>query len=182
MGNDNDNTDKSLDVKSLEHIKALMCSKLPFTQPVSYFTSNQVVLHPIKIWNQFRRSFSLTDLSQGTPVARNHMFIPSFIDEVFERWSRRGMLSLSDLYIDGNCASFEQLVQKYHIPKSHFYRYLQLRNFVFSNFKCFPLCPPTCLLDSIFDCKLVKKKRTISTIYKILYSHNLMPLDHLKNN
>lgn len=111
----------------------------------------------------------------------HYMFIPSLIDEVFDRWSRRGILSLSDLYIDGNFASFEQLVQKYHIPKSHFYQYLQLWNFVFSNFKCFPLCPPTCLLDSIFGCKLVRK-RTISTIYKILYSHNLTPLDSLKNN
>ena len=64
------------------------------------------------------------------------------------------------------------------IPKSYFYRYLQLRNFAFS--KCFPSCPPTSLLDSVFDCKLVRK-RTISTIYEILYSHNLTPLDLLKN-
>lgn len=126
MGNDNDNTDTewlNLERASVNStsLKALLCSKLPFTQRVSNFTSNPVVLHSIKIWNQFRRSFSLTDLSQATPLARNHMFIPSLIDEVFDRWSRRGMLSLSDLYIDGNFASFEQLVQKYHIPKSHFY-------------------------------------------------------------
>ena len=54
---------------------------------------------------------------------------------------------LSDLYTNSNFASFEQLAQKYHIPKSHVYRYLQLCNFVFQNLKCFPLCPPTCLLD-----------------------------------
>ena len=28
------------------------------------------------------------------------------------------MVSLSDLYIDSNFASFEQLAQRYHIPKS----------------------------------------------------------------
>lgn len=183
MGNDNTDAEwlnlEGASVKSTS-LKALLCSKLPFTQPISNFTSNPVVLHSIKIWNQFRRSFSLTDLSRAAPIAKNHMFIPSLIDEIFDRWSRRGMVSLSDLYIDGNFASFEQLVQKYHILKSHFYQYLQLGNFVFSNFKCFPLCPPTCLLDSIFDCKLVRK-RTISTIYEILYSHNLTPLDRLKN-
>ena len=40
--------------------------------------------------------------------------------------------------------------------------------------------PQTSLLDSTFDCKLVRKQ-TISTIYEILYSHNLTPLDLLKN-
>ena len=185
MDNDNDNTNNewlNLEGASVNStsLKALLCSKLPFTQPISNFTSNPVVLHSIKIWNQFRRSFALTDLSQAAPIAANHMFVPSLIDGVFDMWSRRGMVSLSDLYIDGSFASFEQLVQKYHISKAHFYRYLQLRNFVFSNFKCSPLRPPTGLLDSIFNCKQVRK-RTISTIYEILYSHNLMPLDRLKN-
>ena len=76
-----------------------------------------VVLHSVKIWNQFRRSFSFTDLSQATPITKNHMFAPSLIDDVFNGWSRRGMVSLSDLYIDSNFASFEQLVQRYLIPK-----------------------------------------------------------------
>lgn len=41
------------------------------------------------------------------------------MDEAFDVWARKGMDSLSDLYIDGNFASFEQLVQKYDIPKTH---------------------------------------------------------------
>ena len=146
---------------------------------MSDFTSNPVVLHSIKIWNQFRRSFSLRDQSQATTVTKNHIFAPSLIDDVFDGWSRGGMVSLSNLYIDSSFASIEQLVQRYHIPKSHFYRYLQL--FAFSNSKCFPSCPPSSLLDSIFDCKLVKKQ-TISTIYEILYSHNLKPLTSSKIN
>lgn len=58
------------------------------------------------------------------------------------------------------------------------YRYLKLRNFPFTNLKCFPLCLPTCLLDSIFDCKLVRK-RTAWMVYE-MYSHNFISLDFLK--
>lgn len=105
-------------------LKALLCFKLPFTQPFSNFTSNPIVLHFVKIWNQFRRFFLLTDLSQATPVAENHMLTPLLMDEVFDGWSRGGIASLSDLYVDGHFASFDQLVQQYHIPSSHFYRYL----------------------------------------------------------
>ena len=65
-------------------LKALLCSKLPFTQPISDFTSNPVVLHSIKIWNQVRRAFSLRDLSQATPITKNHMFAPSLIDHVVQ--------------------------------------------------------------------------------------------------
>ncbi len=114
MGNDNDNDNTDTEWLNLEgasvsftSLKALLCSKLPFTQPISNFTSNPVVLHSFKIWNQLRRSFSLIDLSQATPIAKNHRVAPSLMEGVFDRWARKGVISLSDLYIDGNFASFE---------------------------------------------------------------------------
>lgn len=81
-------------------LAALLCSKLPFTQPISSFTSNPLVLHSIKIWNQFRRFFSLSGLSQAAPISKYHMFVPSVMDKDFGTWSGRGVVSLSDLYID----------------------------------------------------------------------------------
>lgn len=161
-------------------LAALLCVRLPFTQPISSFTSNPVIIHSIKIWNQFRRSFSLGGLSQAAPITKNHMFLPSVMDGAFDSWSRGGVVLLSDLYIDNIFASFEQLVQKYDIPRSHFYKYLQLRNFVISNSDCFPSCPPMSLLDSIFNCKSVTKQ-AISIIYVLLNTHDLTPLDILKN-
>ena len=116
----------------------------------------------------------------AAPIAKNHMFIPSMMDEAFDAWSRKGVVSLSDLYIDGNFASFEQLVQKYDIPKSHFFRYLQLQNFVVLNSDCFPSCPHSSLLDLIFNC-ISLKKRAMSRIYEQLNIYDLTPLDILKN-
>lgn len=50
MDNNNDNTDSewlNLEEASINStsLKALLCSKLPFTQPISNLTSNPVVLH-----------------------------------------------------------------------------------------------------------------------------------------
>lgn len=41
----------------------------------------------------------------------------------------------------GSFASFEQLVTKFGIPGTHFYRYLQLRSFVVSPLQMLPLLP-----------------------------------------
>lgn len=70
---------------------ALSCSKLPFKQPISAFTTNPVVIQSIKTWNQFRRTFNLTDLSLATPLIKNHMFVPSMMDEAFNVWARNGI-------------------------------------------------------------------------------------------
>lgn len=50
---------------------SLLCAKLPFTQPLSCLTSNSVVVHSIKIWTQFKRSFLLRDPSLTGPIANN---------------------------------------------------------------------------------------------------------------
>ena len=85
---------------------ALLCSKLPFKQPISAFTTNPVVIHSIKTWNQFRRTFNLTDLSLVVPLIKNHMFVPSMMDEAFNVWARNGIGKLSDLYIGNRFATF----------------------------------------------------------------------------
>ena len=37
---------------------ALLCSKLPQTEPVSKYSSNPIIKHSVKIWTQIRHSFS----------------------------------------------------------------------------------------------------------------------------
>ncbi len=73
---------------------ALLCSRLPFAQPISILTSNPVVIHSIKIWNQIRRSFSLKDLLQAALIIKNDMFAPSMMDEAFAAWARKGVIPL----------------------------------------------------------------------------------------
>lgn len=115
----------------------------------------------------------------GCSYPKKHLFIPSMQDSFFDIWAGKGLISLSDLYINGTFASFEQLVQRYDIPKSHFYRYLQLRNFVALNSDCFPTSPPTSLLDTVFTLKSVTK-RAIGSIYDLINTYNPTPLNLIK--
>lgn len=51
------------------------------------------------------------------------------IDKMFLAWHDLGIQTLKDLYVDNVFASFEQLVEKFSVPKKYFFRYLQVRNF-----------------------------------------------------
>lgn len=87
---------------------------------------------------------------------------------------------MHDLYIDNNFVSFEQLVSKYDVPRSHFFSYLQVRSFVASQIAGFPHCFPVSPLHTIFKLKL-EFRQIIRRTYKLLNIHNPTPLDGLKN-
>lgn len=169
--------DLSCDPTSL---RALLCSKLPLAEPVSKYTSNPIIKHSVKIWTQFRRSFSLTNFSISAPIVRNHSFKPSIIDGAFNIWTRKGITSIKDLFSEGVFMSFEQVRLKFDIPHSHFFRFLQLRNFVTSSITDFPSQPPDSLLESILEFNPYSKG-VIGSVYSLLNSFNLEPLNSLKN-
>ena len=62
-----------------------------------------------------------------TPICENQAFTPGLNDVVFSPWKQRGISSVSDLYIEGNFASFAQLQTTYNVSASSFFRYLQIR-------------------------------------------------------
>lgn len=160
-------------------LHALLCSKLPLPEPIIRYSVNPVIKHSLKIWAQFRRAFSLNNMLINAPISRNNMFKPSIIDGFFDIWTRNGLATLKDLYIDDNFASFEQLSLKYKIPNSHFFRYLQLRSFVSSQSAQFPSVPPSTLLDSLLKFSS-NHKGLIGIIYLSLNSYNVKPLTRLK--
>lgn len=102
---------------------------------------NFVVLNSIKIFNQIRKNYGLLKTSIHTPVYRNHAFPPSLIDASFDTWRQKGIISLKDLYIDRHLASFTQLKNKFLLPTSHFFLYLQIRNYLWQNIPKFESLP-----------------------------------------
>lgn len=161
-------------------LHAIACSKIPLTEPISKFCSNPIVKHSFKIWAQFRRAFSLFEMSKNAPLVGNNMFAPSINDNAFKVWSERGLRTIQDLYVGGTFGSFEHFKTHFDIPNSHFYRYLQLRSFVSTHTPSFPSLQTDSLLD-----KLIKIpphfKETIGSVYSILKTSNLEPLTSLKN-
>lgn len=160
-------------------LHALLCSKLPFSESISTYSANPIVKHSLKIWAQFRRSFSLNDFSIHAPITKNNMFAPSMTDEAYDGWAQRGLIKLSNMYDEGNCMSFEQLRLKYNIPRTHFFRFLQLRSFLSSSTSQFPSLPPDSFTDSLLSLN-PNAKQVIGTVYSLLNSHDLQPLTLLK--
>lgn len=136
----------------------------PFPFSISRYTNNIVVASSIKIWNQFRCYFGLQTLSIGAPLATNPVFPPSLLDKTFCQWARLGIKTLRDLYVYSIFASFQQSIDKFLLPKSHFFRYLQVRNFIHNSFPQFPAVPTPSDLE-IFLKRLPSLKGEISSIY-----------------
>lgn len=104
-------------------LAAMLSSNLALAEPVSKYTKSPIKKHSKKIWKQFMGSFGLSEFSTSAPLLKTHAFSPSLFDRAFHIWSGKGISSLNDLYIDLDFASFEQLVEKLNIPRSHFFRY-----------------------------------------------------------
>ena len=88
----------------------------------------------LKIWNQFRWHFRLQVIFVFAPIHSNPLFTPSIIDKAFWIWKDLGIVSIKQLYISGIFASFDQLTQTFNLQPTHFFRYLQVRDFVRHNF------------------------------------------------
>lgn len=115
----------------------------------------------------------------NAPIIRNHMFTPSIIDTAFNCWEEKGLATLKDLYSNNSFMSFQQIREKYNIPNTHFFRYLQIRSFMSSNTSDFPSLPTESLLDIILkNCPL--SKNNIVLIYSLISSQNLTSLTKSK--
>lgn len=86
-----------------------------------------------------------------SPILKNPSFQPSLVDGAFYLWASLGIRSFSDLYIQNTLASFEQLSLKFGLPKSHFFRYLQIRSFVKEKSSQFPSRPPCHDFDNLLS-------------------------------
>lgn len=62
---------------------------------------------------QLRQDFEtdqeyLPNLSMYSPKCHNPLFMPALMDPVFSQWSDKGLISIKDLYINKEFASFAQ--------------------------------------------------------------------------
>lgn len=148
-------------------LHSLVCSQLPLT--VSNFTSNPMVTNSVRIWIQIRKGLGLHRASDLSPILNNHLFLPSCTDLTFRTWSDKGITKFKDLYNQGTFMSFIELSKKFDLPKSHLFRFFQIRHFIQNQNPKFPSRPPETLLDSLLALD-PEQKRLISSIYSLISS------------
>jgi len=57
-------------------------------------------------------------------------FTPNSLDTGFRKWSDMGLVHLHQVFNEDNLKTFEHLKKDFDLPKTDFYRYLQLRTFL----------------------------------------------------
>lgn len=106
-------------------------------------------------------------LSQFTPIWRNGQFKPGKSDGGFKLWAEKGIRTVSNLYFECSFLTFEQLCQRYQIPRKHFFKNLQLRSFITSKHKTMATIPPLSAIEEIVLNNL-DGKRHITRFYNLL--------------
>uniref|UniRef100_A0A3P8RWR8 Reverse transcriptase domain-containing protein n=1 Tax=Amphiprion percula TaxID=161767 RepID=A0A3P8RWR8_AMPPE len=111
------------------------------------------------------KHFRINQLSLSSPLANNHLFPPSQIDSTFKMWHKKGLVFFKDLFVKGTFIPFKTIQKNYNIPKTHFFRFLQIRSF--ASKYCKPQMASSKNIDEILALNPYKKG-TISKIYTII--------------
>lgn len=101
------------------------------------------------------------------------------LDPVFQTWSERGLGCVHDFFSNGTFITFQQMVQHYSIPQSHFFRYLQVRDYVKKNFSSFPTLPDRVWIDECLDHD-PSGKGLVSRLYYTIQAIDTPSLNHIK--
>lgn len=146
---------------------SILTAPLPLNIKLTELNSNLVVQNSIKIWGQFRKHFNLTNTCSFSPIMFNHLFVPSQIDHSFAAWHRSGLVFFRDLFTEDGFVSFKFLCENHNLPRSHYFRYLQVRSFASKFFSGYPSPPSKDLLYSVLNVSQ-PTKRAISKIYALI--------------
>lgn len=133
-------------------------------------TNNPIVRNMIDIWYEVRTLMNINNvISQFSPIWGNSFFKPGKIDAGFHIWAKKGLGKIGDLFKEGVLMSFEEIVSKFGIPRKHFFKFLQLRSFIFVKQNQSILMPPLTFMEELVtkDCF---KRGLISSIYNWLLS------------
>lgn len=158
-------------------LSALLTSRLPFSP--SRFCSSPVVTSTLRIWMQFRQTFHLTELSMLSPICDNPLFPASKLDATFKQWEGLGLKTCKDFFINGVFLSFTELMNKLQIPRTSFFRYLQVRHFIQSHSPSFPQLPTPSHVEDILLIPLIFGGQ-ISKIYNLIMAVNKVSMDGIK--
>lgn len=94
-------------------------------------TTNPFAKTAISVWHESQVELGVTPvLSQLFPIWGNAMFTPGKSDSGFKLWWQKSIQKIADLYAENIMMSFEILRERHKIPQSHFFKFLQIGNFM----------------------------------------------------
>ena len=132
------------------------------------FTGNPFVSNSIRVWHDVHSYLKVPlKLSQFTPIWGNNNFHPGAKDKGFKLWADKGIGQIADLFQEDVLMQFEDIRKQFDIPAKHFFKYLQVRDFIYKTQKKLSI-PDLSAVEKIV--KSPHQRRLISIFYKILSS------------
>ena len=131
--------------------------------------SSMIVNSTLCIWCQFCKCIGTQMPPLCMPICKNPIFPPSTQDKAFELWFQNGIRAVRNLIVVGVFASFQQLAERFHLPNSHLFRYLQVRDFYRKRYQNFPHTPADTPIDTILRAPTAMKG-LISSLYNTILS------------
>lgn len=162
---------------SLDSPISYLSASLPTTRQLSF--TNPVVKSSLNIWFQCRRHFGFKQTLIYSPITSNPFFVPALSDSGFKIWHKKGIIFFCDLFVNGSFMSFETLSREFDIPKSHFFRYLQIRSFVIKHYATYPNRPLSSPLEDCLHLQSISRGQ-ISRTYNLLHLMDPTSLEELK--
>ncbi|KAM7369499.1 hypothetical protein PAMP_000739 [Pampus punctatissimus] len=165
----------------------IQLSSLPFLSQQSQKKlkiNNLWIVHTLKVWNLVQKQLKgVVTLSRAMPIAGNVEFLPSVYDRAFKRWAESGLIIINQLLDGPAFKSFSQLRDKFDLPSSDLYRYLQIRHYVTKNSDWENIQKEPTNIESyfihLFEHRSLTKKQ-ISYMYKKLMMDMSDNTQHIK--
>lgn len=166
------NIEKSMCPESLENLAFLDTP----TKEMADWTKTT-----LKIWNKIRSAFGLPKvLSSLTNIGLMKTFTPNNLDSGFRKWSDHGLNYLHQLVKDDNLKTFAQLKNEFDLPRTDFFRYLQLRSFLMTHKDWGKLKRSTPIEKFLISQISHGDKKIISKLYNIFLSTNVHNSEHIR--
>lgn len=118
------------------NIEKSLCSQplhvMPFLDtPLKGVQMSDCTRVTLNIWRRIRTFFGIPkQLSSLTHIGYIKEFIPAQLDIGFRNWTAFGLTSIHQLVDKEGLKSFGQLQTEFGLPRTNFFRYLQLRDFL----------------------------------------------------
>ena len=155
-------------------MKSMALRNIPFIgtkKCLTKLTDNSIILNTFAAWHE---AHSLLDMNisflRRTPLWGNPNISHHISDSMLRGWRDRKIQTVSDLYINDTFASYQQLKEKFNLPKDSFFKYLQVRDWVKEESReTFPVVTKETPLETLLCNKIYRSaKGIISSTYGII--------------
>lgn len=116
----------SIEQSALAPISPLECLSIKLDRKV---ITHPIISHLKSMWIKVARLFNLDPyLNACSSIWMNPKLCINKSPFLWKDWLGKGIVKLGDIYHNGILKSFEDIVRQFGIPRSQFFRYLQLRH------------------------------------------------------